>query len=188
MSAVEDILGQIPLGQLAGQLGVDPQTAENAVRTALPALLGGIHANAQDPGGAASFAQAVQQHDSGLVDGGVNLNEVDTGDGQQIVQHIFGANQGQVAQQLGGVGGSGGQTLMQQLLPILAPIVMSYLAQQLTHGNAGAAAGGGGLGGLLGGLLGGVLGGGGAQQQQAPAPGGVDLGSLLGGLLGGGTR
>ena len=63
MSAVEDILSQIPLNQLAGQLGINEQEAEQAARTALPALLGGIQANTDDPGGAASFAQAVQQHD-----------------------------------------------------------------------------------------------------------------------------
>ena len=82
MSAVEDIMSQIPLGQLAGQLGVNEPEAEQAVRTALPALLGGIHANTEDPGGAASFAQAVQQHDPSLIEGGVNLNEVNPDDGQ----------------------------------------------------------------------------------------------------------
>ena len=105
MSAVEDILSQIPLDQLAGQLGVNEQEAEQATRTALPALLGGIQANTEDPGGAASFAQAVQQHDPALVEGGVDLNQVDPNDGQKIVSHVFGAQQDQVVQQLGGVGG-----------------------------------------------------------------------------------
>lgn len=45
MSAVEEILSQISMGQLAGRLGVDEQTAEQATRHALPALLGGIQAN-----------------------------------------------------------------------------------------------------------------------------------------------
>jgi hypothetical protein len=182
MTAVEDILSQIPLGQLAGQLGVNEGEAEQAVRTALPALLGGIQANTQDPGGAASFAQAVQQHDPSLVEGGVNLNEVDPADGQKIVSHVFGANQGQVVQQLGGVG-SVGSGLIQKLLPILAPIVMAYLAKQLTGATSNGGAGGG-LGGMLGSLLGGALGGGGGAQSSS----GPDLGSILGGLLGGGTR
>ena len=185
MSAVEDILSQIPLGQLAGQLGVNEQEAEQAARTALPALLGGIQANTEDPGGAASFAQAVQQHDGSLVEGGVDLNQVDPNDGQKIVNHVFGAQQNQVVQQLGGVGGSGGSALIQKLLPILAPIVMAYIAKQLTGATSNAGADGG-LGGLLGGLLGGVLGGGGAPAQQQQS--GPDLGSILGGLLGGGTR
>lgn len=184
MSAVEDILSQIPLGQLAGQLGVNEQQAEQAARTALPALLGGIQANTEDPGGAASFAQAVQQHDGSLVEGGVDLNDVDPNDGQKIVNHVFGAQQDQVVQQLGGLGGVGGSGLIQKLLPILAPIVMAYLAKQLTGATSNVGQGGG-LGDMLGGLLGGLMGGGGAPAQQQ---GGPDLGSILGGLLGGGTR
>jgi hypothetical protein len=187
MSAVEDILSQIPLSQLAGQLGVNEQEAEQAARTALPALLGGIQANTDDPGGAASFARAVEQHDPSLVEGGVDLDQVDPNDGQKIVSHVFGPQQDQVVQQLGGVGGVGAG-LIQKLLPILAPIVMAYLAKQLTGATSNVGQDGG-LGGLLGGLLGGVLGGGGAQApQQRQQQSGPDLGSILGGLLGGGTR
>jgi hypothetical protein len=212
MSAVDEILAQIPLGQLAGQLGVDEQTAEQAARHALPALLGGIQANADDPGGAASLADAVQQHDGSLIEGGVDLDQVNTDDGQRIVGHVFGPHTDAVAQQLGGIGGlgdAGGQSLIQKLLPILAPIVMSYLAKRLTGGGGGAAeaGGGGGLGDVLGSVLGGALSGGGlgggsggggglgdvlgsvlgggAGGQKSDGP---DLGSLLGGLLGGGRR
>ncbi len=206
MSPVDEILSQIPMQQLAGQLGVDVPTATEAARTALPALLGGIQANTADPGGASSFAEAVQQHSGDLVDGGVDLAQVNVAEGQKIVGHVFGDNQGQVVQQLGAVGqGSGiGQELIAKLLPILAPIVMSWLAKQLLSGSGGglggalggalgggqqAPAGGGGIGDLLGGLLGGVLGGGaGPQQQQQQQSGMPDLGSLLGGLLGGGRR
>ena len=56
MSAVDDILADIRIDQLAGQLGVDEATAEAATRQAIPALLGGMQANAQNPGGAASLA------------------------------------------------------------------------------------------------------------------------------------
>jgi hypothetical protein len=175
MSAVEEIMSQIPLSRLAEQLGVDEETAANAARHALPALLGGIQANADDPGGAASFGEAVQQHDAGLIEGGVDLDQVDTSEGDKIVNHVFGPNRDQVAQQLGGVGGVGGEGIVAKLLPLLAPIVMSYLAKKLAGG--GGAGGGGGLGDLLGGVLGGAAGGSG---------GGPDLGGLLGGLLGGG--
>ncbi|MGI5125177.1 DUF937 domain-containing protein [Pseudonocardia sp. CA-107938] len=196
MSPVDEILSQIPMQQLAGQLGVDVDTAAQAARAAVPALLGGIQANTADPGGAASFAEAVQQHSGDLVDGGVDLSQVDTSEGQKIVGHVFGANEGQVVQQLGGIGqgGSGiGQELIAKLLPILAPIVMSWLAKQLLGGNAAAPAGapaGGSIGDVLGGLLGGVLAGGLGGGGTAPQPqqGMPDLGSLLGGLLGGGRR
>ena len=192
MSAIDEILGLIPMEALAGRLGVDPATAEAATRQALPALLGGMQANAQDAGGEASLAQALGQHDSALVEGGVDLDQVDPADGSKIVGHVFGENHDQVINQLGGV--SGGSGLIRRLLPILAPIVMSYLARRMFGGHAGSGAGSGagsaaganrgssgaGLGDILGRVLGGAMRGG--------SSGGVDLGDLLGGLLGAGRR
>jgi hypothetical protein len=195
MGAVEEILSEIPINQLAGQLGVDNRTAEQAARQALPALLGGIQANTDDPGGAASFARAVQQHDGGLVEGGVDLDQVDADDGDKIVGHVFGPNRDQVENRLGAVGGVGGQDLIAKLLPILAPIVMAWLSKKLSGGAGssgpdfgsvfgGGSGGAGGLGDLLGPILGSVLGGG----AGAGRGGGDPLGDLLGGLLGAGRR
>ena len=62
MSAVDDILADLPMSQLAAQLGVDEHTAEAATRQAIPALLGGLRANAEDPAGAASLAGALGDH------------------------------------------------------------------------------------------------------------------------------
>lgn len=176
MAAVDDLLAQIPMSQVAARLGVDEQTAEQATRQVLPALLAGMHANAQDPGGAQSLAQAVDQHHDGLLDGGVDVGQVDTGDGDKIVGHVFGDNRDQVVNQLGSVAGPDGGALVRKLLPILAPIVMSYLARRLGAGGGGAAGqSGGGLGGVLGSLLG-------AAGQSG------GLGDLLGGLLGQGRH
>ncbi len=151
MSAVDEILSQIPMNQLAGQLGVDTETAEQASRQALPALLAGIQANTDDPGGASSFAQAVEQHDGGLVEGGVDLEQVDAHDGDKIVSHVFGPNRDQVVDRLGALGGGAGgggagQDLIAKLLPILAPIVMAWLSKKLSGpgpgpGRAGRAGG-----------------------------------------------
>jgi hypothetical protein len=180
VTIVDDLLSQIPMGQLAGRLGVDQQTAEQATRQALPALLSGMHANAQNPDGARSLANAIGQHDNNLLDGGVDVDQVDTSEGNKIVQNVFGDNRGQVVNQLGGIGGAGGSEVMGKLLPMLAPIVMSYLARRFTSGGGGTApasapGGSGGLGEVLGGLLGG-----------AGQTGG--LGEVLGGLLGQGRR
>lgn len=216
MSAVEEILSQIPMGQLAGRLGVDVATADRAVRQALPALLGGIQANTNDPGGAASFARAVRGHDPGLVEGGVDLGQVDEQDGEKIVGHVFGPRRDDVVSTLGGLGAPGadadgvdgaptggggagggraleiGKDLVAKLLPILAPIVMSWLARKLGSGGGATPDGGagpaGGLGGVLGDLLGGVLGGRGGGAGRTGGSGGPDLGSILGDLLGGGRR
>lgn len=183
MSSIDDILANIPMNSLADQLGVDPATAESAVREALPALVGGMQANAADPQGAASLAGALDSHSPKLVDGGVNLDEVDTADGEKIVSHVFGENSGAVAQTLGGNLG-GNSDLVQKLLPILAPIVLSYLAQKMRGGAAQPGAAGGGLNDLLGSILGGL----GGSQPQGQNQGGGGILDMLGGLLGGGRR
>ncbi|MEE2060630.1 DUF937 domain-containing protein [Rhodococcus artemisiae] len=202
MASFDELISQVPIDQVAQKLGVDSATAETAVRAALPTLVGGLDANAQDAAGAASLMSAVNKHSGAtILDGGVDVAKVDTADGNKIVANVFGDNKDQVISTLGSVNGSGGKDLIAQLLPILAPIVLSYLAKQITGGSAPtsttASAGnqgvlgdllggllknaagksgntGGGLGDILGGVLGGNSGGG--------------LGGLLGGLLGGGKR
>jgi hypothetical protein len=190
MAAYDDIIANIPISDLAGRLGVDEATARQAVDEALPALLGGMGANAQDPAGAASLERAVQQHPPSLFAGGVNLDEVDADDGDKIVRNVFGANTDQVVQTLG-TQGKADTGLIAKLLPILAPIVLSFLAGQFAKGQAksapqadassGLEGSGGGIGDLLGGLLGGSGSGGNGGS-------GGGLGDLLGGLLGGGKR
>ena len=193
MSAVDEILTDIPMDQLALLLGVDEATAEQATRQAIPALLGGMQANAEDPAGAASLAGALGDHPSDLIDGGVDLDQVDADDGEKIVGNVFCTNQDQVAQTLGGnLGGQGG--LIKQLLPILAPIVLAYLSKRLMGQGQG---GGGGqnnpfggatgsanpLNDMLNSMLGGGAAGGGAGQSGAGS-----ILDMLGGMLGGGRR
>ena len=177
MSDLNELMAQIPLDQLARQLGVDEAEAEQLARRALPALIGGMEANAQDPRGAASLAKALAKHDDGLLDGGVDLEQVDADDGDKIVSHVFGDNKNQVISQLGGLGGGDG--MMSKVLPLLAPLVLSWLAKSFTQGGQKSGSDAGGLGGL-GDLLGGLLGGKGGGSS--------DIGDLLGGLLGGGRR
>ncbi len=171
MSDIDEILTQIPLPSLAARLGVDEATAEAAVRSALPALVGGLQSNAASPDGAASLAGALQQHPPSLLDGGVDLGGLDLDDGAKILGHIFGGGTDQVAERvdsdlgarLGGtsaasLGGSGGG-LVGRLLPMLAPIVMAYLAKKMQGGGTGTATSaptsGGGLQDILGSILGG---------------------------------
>jgi hypothetical protein len=180
MAGVDEVLAQIPMDQLAARLGVDPATAADMSRQAIPALLAGMGANAQDPAGAASLATALGQHDPSQIEGGVDLDAVDEQDGDRIVHNVFGDNTDTVVAKLGAAGPGGGGA-MQRLLPMLAPIVMAYLAKQMTQrgGQPQASPGGGGLGDVLGGMLGG-----GGQGRGAPSGGG-GLGDVLGGMLGG---
>lgn len=197
MSAVDDILADIPMDQLAAQLGVDEATAEQAARQAIPALLGGMQANAEDPAGARSLAGALGEHPSDLIDGGVDLEQVDADDGEKIVGNIFGPNQDQVAQTLGGnLGGQAGG-LIKQLLPILAPIVLSYLTKRIMGQRQGSGdqdplgsiLGGGasGASNALNDLLNSMLGGGTAGGASRQPSGGSIL-DILGGLLGAGRH
>jgi hypothetical protein len=181
MPAYDDIASRLPIQQLADQVGADPAEVERAVQSILPALLGGLQANAADPGGAASLAQALSQHQNSLpADGTIDLGQVDPGDGEKIARHVFGDQTDQVINQLGGVGGGSG--LVAKLLPLLAPIVMGYMAKQMGQGGA---SGSGALGGILGQILG--AGSGGSAQGGSGGLGG-GLGDILGGLLGGGTK
>ena len=55
---LDSVLGQLDGGrisQLAGAIGADASSAEKAVASALPALVGGLAANASNPTGAAAL-------------------------------------------------------------------------------------------------------------------------------------
>ena len=183
MADYTELLSSLPLDDIARELGTDRETARAASAAAIPALLGGMRANASDPAGKASLVGALGQHDPRLVEGGVNLAEVDRTDGEKVVRNVFGPSSDDVVTRLGASQGVN-SGLFAKLLPILAPIVLSWITKNVL-GKAGQSqaapqqqSGGGGLGDLLGGILGG--------GSRPDAGGG--LGDLLGGILGGGSR
>jgi hypothetical protein len=197
MPSLDDLLERIPIADIAARLGVDEATAAAAVEQSLPALVSGLEANAQDPGGAASLEEAVSQHSPGLVEGTVDLDAVDPADGERIVGHIFGEHKDQVVATLSDgrtqpasfTGGS----VVAKVLPILAPIVLSYVAKQFSERKQSTTTAQptepmqprqqqpekeqGGLGGILGGIFGG-----GKNEDDSDGGG---IGEILGGLLGG---
>ena len=218
MSAVDDILGALPAEQVAQQVGASPDEVRTAATAVLPALLGGLQANAGDPAGADSILSALGQHDDDLLTGGADLSAIDEQDGTAIASHIFGAQEDEVVSRLGGLpalGGSGaGGALVRKLVPILAPMVLSWLANRVLKGGGGVGGGsapapapadtspslpgGGGAGApgplddLLRDVLGGATGAGTGGSAGSGTPAGLDpgsiLGDVLGGILGGGRR
>lgn len=175
---IDEILKQVPIGDIAQKLGVSEDVARQAVQEGGAALLGGLAKNAETPEGSAAIEAALAKHDG--FSGAASLDDVDEADGQKIVSHVFGGNADQVAQTLTNDQKTAGIDFG-KLLPILAPIVMGLIANGQKGSSTG---GGGGLGDILGGLLGG------GQQQQGQAAGGGGLGDILGGLgglLGGGN-
>jgi hypothetical protein len=185
MAGLDDLFNQIPVADLANKLGADPTEVAQAVQTLIPTLLGTMHENvaSEDIDSTHLESTAVATGQSDLLDGGVNVDQLDENQGNQMVASLFGGNDtNQVASALAGAGAPGGD-LIKRLLPMLAPIVLAYVGRQFSQrGNAGAgaaqaqAAPGGGMGDVLGS----ILGGGGARG------GGNPLSSILGGVLGGG--
>ncbi len=159
MTDYDELLERIPVADIARTLGVDEDTASDAVRKVLPGLVGGLEANAHDPAGAASLEKALAGHsDRPRLR---SVDEVDTTDGAKIVGHVFGSNTDQVAATLADASPRAAVTgdLIQKVLPIVAPIVLAWVADKF-FGQKSSSGGQGGLGDLLGGMLGGLLGGG----------------------------
>jgi len=196
MADLDDLLAQIPTQEIAMKLGADEGEVASAIQTLIPVMVGGLQQNAQDPNQTQKIESAANNHAaSGLLDGGVSVDQVDENDGQKAIAKIFGGNDNtQVA-----AAGQRRGDLLKRLLPILAPIVLAYIGKQLTGGGAAPAggqtqtqaAGSGGLGDVLGSILGGASGGGGNNPLGSILGSvlggnqGGSLGSILGGLLGG---
>jgi hypothetical protein len=199
MADLDELFNQIPTQEIANKLGVDEGEVNSAIKTLVPVLVGGIQQNVQaDHIDSSALESAVaQQGASGLLDGGVSVDQVDEAEGQKQIAKIFGGNDtSQVASALAG-GGAGNSDLLKKLLPILAPIVLAYIGKQLTKSSAPAepqaqSTGGGGLGDVLGSILGRSSGSGGGNNPLGSILGSVlggnqggALGDILGGLLGG---
>ena len=167
MSALTDILGELPLDDLASQLGASKTETKTAASQAITSLLGGMTQNAQSEPGEAALGKALAKHATSKP---VKVAEVDKEDGAKIVQHVLGTTPDKAAKAVSGKTGTD-SNLIEQLLPILAPVVLAYLGNQVTSKTASSG------GSLLSGLLGGGSGSGTNSSSGA-------LGALLTGVLG----
>ena len=184
MAGLDDLYNQIPVADIANKLGVDQGEVNQAIQTLVPTLLGTLQENVQadDIDSVHLEKTVIAEGESDLLTGGVNVDQLDVSQGNQMIASLFGGNDtNQVASALSGAGAGGGD-LIKRLLPMLAPIVLAYVGKQFQQKNAGAQAqGGGGMGDILGSILGGAAGGGAAANN----PLGSILGSVLGGSQGG---
>lgn len=173
--ALDDILKQVPIDDIAAKLGVSPAEASKAVEQGGAVLLSGLAKNAQTAEGSTAIQNALKRHEG--KPGVSKVDDIDQTDGGKIVQHVLGSDAGDVAAKLNASEKTPGIDFG-KLLPILAPILMGLIANATKSKADSGASGetGGGLGDIIGGLLGG-----------GDSSGGGGIRDILGGILGGGS-
>lgn len=177
--ALDDILNQVPIDDIAAKLGVSRDEAKVAVEQGGAVLLGGLAKNAETDEGSAAIQNALKKHEGAT--GASKVDDIDQADGDKIVSHILGSKKSEVTKELTESKATPGIDFG-KLLPILAPIVMGLIANASKDKTAKADAGAESSGGI-GDLIGGILGGG----NNSGAGGGGGIGDVIGGLLGGGN-
>lgn len=123
--------------QLASRAGVDTNDFAKIATLGLPLLLQGINKNNQSKEGLESFNQALTQHQTRNNYDSLDqfAQNVDTNDGDKIVNHVFSNNQSStVTSGLADRLGVSPQTV-QRTLAVLAPLVLKYLADRKHEKN-----------------------------------------------------
>jgi hypothetical protein len=115
------------ISAIAGQLGVDPGTAQQSIGIALPLLVSALARNTESKMGAQSLAKALKKdHDGSILkDLPSAIAGYQTGEGDGILRHVLGESRPTVEQTLQ----RGTNVDAGQLLVMLAPIVMGVLGQ-----------------------------------------------------------
>ncbi|WP_209347102.1 DUF937 domain-containing protein [Pontixanthobacter sp. CEM42] len=149
---------------MAGELGIDPQTAKVGAGALLPAIVAGMGRSASGSGGGGalgglgSLAGAIMGGGGGgMLDAVLGQSPTPTQQGNDILGNIFGSKDvsrgvaGEVAA-LTGID----EGILKKMLPILAMAAAGYMAKNATGGGQGGA-GGGALGGILGSIVTGMM-------------------------------
>ena len=134
MNALTQIITQQLSGgasrQIAQRLGISEATANTAVQVAVPLILAALARNANEPQGAQSLHQAINDdHDGSIFDNLMGyVSNPQSANGAGILGHVFGGQQpviqNNLAQATGLDQGSAGG-----LLETLAPLVMGAVGQ-----------------------------------------------------------
>ena len=124
--------------QLANRAGVGTNDFVKIASLGLPLLLQGMNKNNQTSAGLKSFEQAIDQHQTrnNYESLGQFAQNVDTDDGDRIVNHVFSDNKSNVNASLADRLGVQPETV-QRTLAVLAPLVLKYLADRKRENNLG---------------------------------------------------
>ena len=147
---------------MAGELGIDPQTARTGASALLPAIVAGMGRSATATGsgsasGLGGLAGAILGGGGGMLDAVLGGAPTPTQQGNDILGNIFGSKDvsrgvaGEVAA-LTGID----EGILKKMLPILAMAAAGYMAKK-AGSSASDAVGGGALGGILGSIVTGMM-------------------------------
>ncbi|HVE78019.1 MAG TPA: DUF937 domain-containing protein [Gemmatimonadaceae bacterium] len=134
MNSIIDVLSRQLDGDtmtaIGRRLGTDEHTAANAVRLALPVLVGAIARHAADPRYAGALGQALDtDHDGSVIDHPAQLfAEPQLFSGAGILRHVFGARRAEVEQGIARVTGLDAAQVAQIML-MIAPLLMGALGR-----------------------------------------------------------
>ncbi|WP_194775756.1 DUF937 domain-containing protein [Pararhodonellum marinum] len=192
MAGILDLLsgesGKQILNGVSKEAGITENQAASVMQMALPVLMGAMQQNAASPQGAAGLLGALNgKHDGSLLNNlgtffGGGVDQSDLQDGNGILNHVLGAKQPVVGNEIGKKAGlNSGQVL--KILAIAAPLVMAYLGKQKRQANVNSP---NDLGSLIGSALGGNQGNSNIIGAILGSPEGAKLaGNILGGMAGG---
>lgn len=133
LQTVRQYLGKSEINRIADQLGVDPRTAESAVTSAVPMIVGGMatHANTA-PNGAEQIKQAVDTHQGATDDVPATVRDAAAAGGGGLLNRIFGVHQERVLQAIQQASGLTFERA-KQLVATLTPLVLGAFARHGTN-------------------------------------------------------
>jgi len=183
LSGILDLLqgeqGQKIINGLSSQTGQSAGQTQNLLQMALPVLMGAMKKNSASPEGAQGLLGALNQHGGsdllgnleGLFNGGVD--DTVKNEGQGILKHLLGSQQGEVETALGAQAGMDAGSVS-EILKVAAPLLMGMLGKQTQQAGISDS---NQLSGLLGGLMGQFAGSG--DTSGAASGGNSGMASIL---------
>ena len=172
MNAITQIITQQLSGRavstIAQRFGISESKANTAVQIAVPLILSALARNAEQPQGAESLHQAINNdHDGSIFDNLMGyLGNPQSANGAGILGHVFGGQQSAIASNVAQATGMD-QPAAGNLLKTLAPLVMGAVGQTQQQNGLDAA----GLSDML------------NNQQQEAQSNAPDLMGMLGSML-----
>ena len=186
MNLLQLLLGamtsQSSVGSVSGKTGLSDKQVKKLMMLAIPLLLKYMTSNAQSSNnGALSLLGALSQHQNkkGM---DLQLVDADEDDGNKIIGHILGNNEGKVTQDLAAQTGLDNDQI-RKVLAILAPGLMSGVSEAASSAAKPAASTAPSLQGLAGSGIFGALFGAGNEQPKAETNAALDGTALLQALL-----